>query len=308
MKFSITYPMIAHPYNPVFLEKRNVVRFAQAAEKAGVDAIGFTDHPAPSDKWLRGGGHDALDPFVALAFCAAVTERIRLMPNIVVLPYRNPFVLAKAIATLDVLSEGRFILATAAGYLRAEYQALGVDFEERNELFDESIEAMKGIWSQERFSFEGRHFIGKELTANPRPLQKPHPPIWIGGNSKRARRRVARYAQGWMPFHAPALMARTTKTPVLETREDLRGFLGELWKMCEAEKRDPKSIDIHFHNNDGGQPGDRNFDAGRHLEGLRELAELGVTWTGTGAPGDGIEHALDAMARYGEDVIAKARR
>jgi hypothetical protein len=103
-------------------------------------------------------------------------------------------------------------------------------------------------------------------------------------------------------------MARTTKTPVLETREDLRGFLGELWKMCEAEKRDPKSIDIHFHNNDGGQPGDRNFDAGRHLEGLRELAELGVTWTGTGAPGDGIEHALDAMARYGEDVIAKARR
>jgi probable F420-dependent oxidoreductase len=308
MKFSITYPMIAHPYNPAFLEKRNLVRFAQAAEQAGFDAIGFTDHPAPSDKWLRAGGHDALDPFVALSFCAAVTERIRLMPNIVVLPYRNPFVLAKAIASLDALSGGRFILATAAGYLRAEYQALGVDFEERNELFDESIEAMKGIWSQDRFSFTGRHFAGKELTANPKPRQQPHPPIWIGGNSKRARRRVARYAQGWMPFHAPALMARTTKTPVLETHADLRGFLDELWTMCEAEKRDPKSIDIHFHNISGGQPGDAKFESGKHLEGLRELAGLGVTWSGAGAPGDSIDHALESVAAYGENVISKLER
>jgi alkanesulfonate monooxygenase SsuD/methylene tetrahydromethanopterin reductase-like flavin-dependent oxidoreductase (luciferase family) len=86
---------------------------------------------------LDGGGHDALDPFAALAFCAGVTERIRLMPNIIVLPYRNPFVLAKAIATVDMLSEGRFILGTAAGDLRSEYRALGVEFEERNDLFDE---------------------------------------------------------------------------------------------------------------------------------------------------------------------------
>ena len=142
MKFSITYPLVTHPYDPELLEKASVIRFAQAAEAAGFDAIGFTDHPAPSQKWLDGGGHDALDPFVALAFCAAVTERIQLMPHIAVLPYRNPFVLAKAITTVDVLSGGRFILGTAAGYLRSEYSALGVEFEERNDLFDEALDEL----------------------------------------------------------------------------------------------------------------------------------------------------------------------
>ncbi len=308
MKFSVTYPLIAHPCDPEFLEKRNVIRFAQAAEAAGFDAIGFTDHPAPTEKWLRHGGHDALDPFVALAFCAAVTERIRLMPNIVVLPYRNPFLLAKSIASLDVLSEGRFILATAAGYLRAEYEALGVDFEERNELFDEAIQALKGIWSTDSFDFDGRHFRGRGLTANPKPRQEPHPPIWIGGNSRRARRRVARYAQGWTPFHAPAAMARTTKTPVLETHEHLRGFLDELWKMCEEERRDRSEIDVHFHNDSGGSPADPKFEVGAHLAGIRELAGMGVTWIGVGTPGDGIDHAIETLARYGEEVIAVSRR
>ncbi len=307
MKFSVTYPLIAHPYDPEFLEKRNIIRFAQAAEAAGFDAIGFTEHPAPSEKWLRNGGHDALDPFVALALCAAVTERIRLMPNIVVLPYRNPFLLAKAIASLDVLSDGRFILATAAGYLRAEYQALGVDFEERNELFDESIAAMQGIWSTDDFSFDGRHFRGRGLTANPKPVQRPHPPIWIGGNSQRARRRVARYAQGWTPFHAPAAMARTTKTPVLETHEQLRGFLAELWQMCKEEGRDPSQLDVHFHNDSGGSPADAKFEVAAHLAGIRELSEMGVTWIGVGMPGDSIGHAIETLARYGEEVIARSR-
>ena len=105
MKFSFTYPLIAHPHDPALVTKAAVVRIAQAAEAAGFDGVGFTDHPAPSSRWLAAGGHDALDPFVALAFCAAVTERLRLIPNILVLPYRNPFVVAKAVATLDAAVE-----------------------------------------------------------------------------------------------------------------------------------------------------------------------------------------------------------
>jgi len=307
MKFTITYPLVAHPYHPEFLEKANMVRFARAAEAAGFDALGFTDHPAPSHKWLQSGGHDALDPFAALAFCAAVTERIRLMPHIVVLPYRNPFVLAKAIATVDVLSGGRFILGTAAGYLRSEYAALGVDFDERNALFDEALEVLRGIWSTEDFRYRERHFVAQGQTAAPRPVQRPHPPIWIGGNSRLARRRVARCAQGWMPFPAPAVLSRTTRTPPLESHEDLARYLDELWGFVEEAGRDRSGIDVHFHDDRGGTPGREDFDPDRWREALDALAALGVTWCGTGVPGDGIGRALEAVAQFGETVIRPLR-
>jgi probable F420-dependent oxidoreductase len=307
MKFSITYPLVAHPCHPDFLEKANVIRIARAAEAAGFDALGFTDHPAPSQKWLEGGGHDALDPFAALAFCAAVTDRIRLMPHIVVLPYRNPFVLAKAIATVDVLSGGRFILGTAAGYLRSEYGALGVDFAERNELFDEAIEVLQNIWSNDDVRYQGRHFSAQGQTANPKPVQKPHPPIWIGGNSRLARRRVAKYGQGWMPFRAPAALSRTTKTPVLETPEHLARYLDELWTLLDEAGRDRGEIDIHYHNDRGGTPGRGDFDPDACQEGLHALAKLGVTWCGTEVPGDSVERAVDALQQFGETVIAPLR-
>jgi probable F420-dependent oxidoreductase len=307
MEFSVTYPLSVHPSNPEFLEKGNILRFAQAMESAGFDALGFTDHPAPSQKWLAGGGHDALDPFAALAFCAAVTERIRLMTHIAVLPYRNPFVLAKAIATVDVLSEGRFIFGTAAGYLRSEYAALGVDFAERNELFDEALEVLQGIWTTDDFAYRGRHFEAQGQTANPKPVQQPQPPIWIGGNSRAARRRVAKSGQGWIPFPAPAWLARTTKTPALETRDDLARYLDGLWSLVEEAGRDRDELDIHFHNERGGAPGNADFDADAYLEGLPSLAKLGVTWCGVTVPGDGIEHAIEAVAQFGETVIAPLR-
>ena len=174
MKFWVTYPLVAHPHNPEFLTKSAVTRFCVAAEAAGFSGVGFTDHPAPTERWLKAGGHDALDPFTALAFCAAVTDRLRLIPNILVLPYRNPFLVAKASATLDALSGGRFTLAVATGYIRGEYKALGVDFEQRNALFDEAIEVILGVWSQDDFAHEGLTFSAKGQTANPKP--DPHPP------------------------------------------------------------------------------------------------------------------------------------
>lgn len=307
MKFSITYPLVSHPYDPELLEKRNLIRFAQTAERAGFDALGFTDHPAPSQKWLDGGGHDALDPFAALAFCAAVTERIQLMPHIVVLPYRNPFVLAKAISTVDVLSEGRFILGTAAGYLRSEYSALGVDFDERNALFDEALEVLDAVWTGDSVAYEGRHFTARGVTANPKPVRKPRPPIWIGGNSKLARRRAATKGDGWMPFHAPAILARTAKTPVLETTEQLAGFLEEFWALVDEAGRDRAALDVHYQNDAGGLPGRPDFDPDRYLEGLEPLAKLGVTWCGVHIPGDGLESALEAVEEFGERVITPLR-
>lgn len=299
MKHWFTYPLVTHPYNPDFMSREAVTRVARAAEAAGFDAMGFTDHPAPSDKWLKAGGHDALDPFVALATVAATTERLRLIPNIVVLPYRNPFIVAKAAATLDLMSEGRFVLCVATGYLRSEYRALGVDFDDRNELFDDALAVLRGVWAEDDFAFEGRGFTATGVTANPKPA---HIPIWIGGNSGRARRRVATYGDGWNPFPAGAQLARTARTVPLEGLDDLAPMLHHLWAEMDAAGRDPKEIDVAFTT---GLPGasDPGFEPGRHLQALAEMAALGITWTSTGVPGESVEQAIETIDRYGREVI-----
>lgn len=300
MKHWVTYPLVSHPYDPEFVSHDALVRFARAAEAAGFDGIGFTDHPAPSHKWLQAGGHDALDPFAALAFVAAVTERIRLIPNIVVLPYRNPFLVAKAAATIDALSGGRFVLAAAAGYLRSEYRALGVDFDARNDLFDDALAVLRGVWTSDEFAYEGHGFAASSVTANPKPTNVP---IWIGGNSQLSRRRVATAGDGWNPFAAPAALARTAKTPVLETVDDLARMLDDLWRRVDDAGRDRADIDVAFGTSAGGAPGSDSFDAEAHRAGLDELAALGVTWNGIGVPGDSLDHAIEALEQYGAEVI-----
>ena len=300
MQHWLTYPLIAHPYRPELVTKDGITRFAQAAEAAGFDGIGFTDHPAPSHKWLTAGGHDALDPFVALSMVAAATERMRLIPNIVVLPYRNPFLVAKAAATLDALSGGRFVLSVATGYLRSEYRALGVDFERRNELFDEALEVLRGVWSEDEFAYEGTGYTASGVSANPKPA---HVPIWIGGNSPLTRRRVAVHGDGWNPFPAAAQLARTARTIPLEGLDDLAPMLDHLWQHVDEAGRDPATIDVAFTTGQPG-PGDDAFDAGAHLEALERMAKLGVTWNSTSVPGDSLAHAIECVERYGAEVIA----
>lgn len=118
MRFIMTHPMHNHPYNPELVTGASIAKVAAGTEAAGFFGFGFTDHPAPTQRWLESGGHDALDPFVAMGYAAAVTTRLRLIPNLVVLPYRSPFVVAKSGATLDLLSQGRFTLAVGVGYLK----------------------------------------------------------------------------------------------------------------------------------------------------------------------------------------------
>ncbi|MHA3021192.1 LLM class F420-dependent oxidoreductase [Mycobacterium sp. BMJ-28] len=303
MKFAFTHPMHSHPYNPELAAGAGVAAVAAAAESAGFGGIGFTDHPAPTEKWLRAGGHDALDPFVAMGFAAAHTSTLRLIPNVVVLPYRNPFVVAKAGATLDLLSGGRFTLAVGVGYLKREFTALGVDFDERAELVEEALQVIRAIWAGDDISFEGKHFTASGITAHPRPAVAP--PIWIGGNTAAARRRVAAYGDGWCPFPAPAVLAQTARTAALDSLEDLKIGIEDLRRRLEDAGRDPAAVDITFSNNQGGVPGDDAFDAAAYLDGVAALADLGVTWIQVQVPGDSLAHALEAIARFGEQVIAK---
>ena len=306
MKFTFTHPMHSHPYNPELVTGSGIAGVAAAAEAAGFHGFGFTDHPAPTQRWLEAGGHDALDPFVAMGFAAARTTTLRLIPNIVVLPYRNPFVVAKSGATLDLISDGRFILGVGVGYLKREFAALGVDFDERGKLFDEALEVIRGIWTNDDFSYEGRHFTAKGLTAHPRPVSRPHPPIWIGGNTAAARRRVTMHGDGWCPFPAPAVLAQTARTA--EMSSDILGEgIDDLRRRLETEGRDPSTIDISFTNAEGGSPGDDAFNADAYLSGVEKLAALGVTWLQVGLPGDSLTHVLETIERFGKTVIAQLR-
>ena len=305
MKFAITHPMHSHPYNPELVTGAGIARVAAAAEAAGFDGFGFTDHPAPSQRWLESGGHDALDPFVAMGFAAAHTTALRLIPNIVVLPYRNPFIVAKAGATLDLVSGGRFTLAVGVGYLKREFAALGVDFDDRAALFEESLQVIRDIWTTDDVTIDGKHFTAKGITAHPRPVSVPHPPIWIGGNTAAARTRVAAHGQGWCPFRAPAMLAQTARTAALESLADLAAGIGDLRRRLEEAGRDPSTVDVTFTNHAGGTPGADDFDGDAFVEGVAQLTELGVTWVQVAVPGDSLAHALEAIDQFGADVIAR---
>jgi probable F420-dependent oxidoreductase len=303
MRFTITHPMHTHPYNPELASGAGIAAVAAAAEKAGFHGFGFTDHPAPSQRWLDAGGHDALDPFVALGFAAAHTATLRLIPNIVVLPYRNPFVVAKSGATLDLLSDGRFTLAVGVGYLKREFAALGVTYDERADLFEEALEVIRAIWTGDDISYEGKHFSARGITAHPLPASRPHPPIWIGGNTAAARQRVAQYGNGWCPFAAPAGLARTAGTAVIDSIEALAAGIDDMRRRCEAAGKDWSAVDVTFGNLDGGSPASDDFDADAYLNGMEKLAALGVTWLQVGLAGDSLAHTLESIDRFRSLVI-----
>jgi probable F420-dependent oxidoreductase len=300
MRYSLTYPLLHHPAPPELFTGDAVARAARAAEEAGFDALAFTEHPMPSDRWLEAGGHDALDPFVALTWAAAATTRLRLLTNITVIPYRNPFLLAKTVATLDVLSAGRVILGAAAGYLKSEFRALGVDFDERNELFDEAVEVLAASWAGEPVTYDGRHFSAAGNRLVPRPVQQP-PPLWIGGNSAAARRRAAASAQGWMPFANPPSVTRTVRTPSIWSADDLAPLLDELRGLTADAGRAP--LDVHFGVVGGGTPGAADFDPGHHRDHVAALEGIGVTWVGAGTRGDDLDSVLAGIEAYAAGVI-----
>lgn len=302
MKFTVGLPFTTSPPNPEFLTMEAVSRLAQAAERAGFHSIFATEHPAPEEAWRLSGGHDALDPFIALTVVAAATQKLRLLTSLTVVPVRNPLLLAKTVATLDALSGGRLTLGVGTGYLESEYAALGVDFAERNDLFREAMEVLPLAFAGEPFDYEGRHFRAKNIRSLPTPVQTPGPPIWIGGNSKLARRRVIEWGSGWMPMFNPRALGARRRSAHLENLEDLAGMLQHLRELAEkAERSDP--IDVLFSPLRGGFPGTERWRPQRYSEALDELAEMGVTGCAVRIPSDNLAHALDAIGTFGEDII-----
>jgi probable F420-dependent oxidoreductase len=273
-----------------FLTAEAIAEVAGAAEDAGFAACFVTDHPAGDAKWLDTGGHHALDPLVALSFAAAATSRLRLLTHVYILAYRNPFLTAKGVLSLDVLSGGRLILGAASGYLRPEFGALGVDFDERNELADEAIDVIRLAWSGEDVAYQGRHFGARGVRMRPLPAARPHPPIWMGGNSHVAIRRAVERCQGWAPFPSAGI-ARAAKTAELRGLDDLRPRIAYARSYAaELGRTEPLDICWTLRGVDG-------------RSGIRQLEDEGITWATVGFPANDRPSYVDALRSFAEHVF-----
>lgn len=304
MKFSYGIPSHVVGSPEEFLAPGAIGELASAAERAGFDAVYTTEHPFPGDRWLSQGGHHALDPMVALSFAAAATSHIRLHTNLFVLAYRNPFLAAKSIATLDVLSGGRTIVGIGVGYLEEEFEALGTSFGDRGDRTDEAIAAMRSAWTGESVTLEGTGFSATGNTMLPRPRQLPGPPIWIGGNSRRAIRRAVELGNGWCPFPASAQAAARTGTAALESVADLEAALGFAAEHAEAVGR-VNPLTVVFIPDGLSMLDLAPVDYGRVTESVLELAEIGVDWVTVALPGGTRVAQRQAIDRFAE-VIASA--
>jgi probable F420-dependent oxidoreductase len=260
-------------------------------------------YPYTLDRRHPGGG-DALETFSILGVVAGATERLRLVTSVLVLPYRNPVLTAKIVASLDVLSGGRVTLGVGVGWLKEEFEALGSpDFDKRGAVTDEWIAIFKQLWTQSPASFTGEYYRYANIRAEPFPLQKPHPPIWVGGHSRAALRRTARHGDGWHPVGA---IAASPLPP-----EEMRALLETLKRMTEAEGRDFSALTISYKaplydtgipDRDGAR---RSFSgSAQDIAGdIRSFAATGVHELIFDFRGESIADSIERLQRFAAEVM-----
>ncbi len=195
----ILYPMIMAPWE-ADATPEDILRVARRADDLGYDLLSVPEHIVIPQEMSEVMGPRYPEALTAAAFLAGATKQINVLTYVLVLPYRNPVFLAKSIATLDSLSGGRVILGTAAGHMQREFEILNVPYRERGRITNEYLAAMIELWTSDHPSFSGRYVKFENVVFEPKPARKPHPPIWIGGNSEAAMKRVAAYGDGWIPF------------------------------------------------------------------------------------------------------------
>ena len=198
MKYGVCIPHYGRP-----IDTQGLTDMAIKAEEMGFDSVWVTDHvivphhiPGRTEIVYR---HDMLEPLTFLTHLGAVTRKVSIGTSVIILPYRNPVILAKMIATADVLSQGRVIFGAAVGWMQGEFEALNAPFDNRGSLSDEYLGLLKELWTNPTPTFQGEHFNISEVTASPMPAQKPHPPVWIGGRTRRGIRRAVKFGDYWHP-------------------------------------------------------------------------------------------------------------
>jgi probable F420-dependent oxidoreductase len=254
MNVGISVPLPAYLVDVAFM--------AQSAEALGFDSFWCAEHPfipvrttsrfpGTEDGVIPESYNHFVDPFVALARASGATTRIKLGTGIVLVPERNPLLLAKEVSTLDLFSGGRFLFGIGAGWLREETEIMGGDFDHRWTQTRESVLAMKELWTKTEAEFHGKYYDFPPVRSYPKPAQKPHPPVILGGFARTVLERVASWGDGWLPNRV--------------TPEQLRESRATLDRLAREAGRDPAAITISVH----GQPAERDL--------IRRFHDAGAT-------------------------------
>jgi probable F420-dependent oxidoreductase len=290
-----------------------ILKLAREGERLGLHSAMVADHivfpvtseseyPYTLDRKHPGGG-DALETLAILGVVAGATERLRLVTSVLVLPYRNPVLTAKMAATLDVLSAGRITLGVGVGWLKEEFEALhSPDFDRRGAVTDEWLAIFKQLWTTSPASFKGQFYSYADIRAEPFPVQKPHPPIWVGGHSRAALRRTARHGDGWHPVGA---IAASPLPP-----DEMRSLLATLKDMTEKEGRDFAKLTISYKAPlyDAAIPdrdGNRRSFSGQPeqiADDIRAFAKIGVHELIFDFRAESIADSIERLQRFAAEV------
>jgi probable F420-dependent oxidoreductase len=298
----------------------NIARVAVEGEAMAYDYLTLSDHIViPKDIQARypysdtgefpaGGRGNWYEQLASAAYIAGKTSRLRLVTSVMVAPYRPAVLAAKMLATIDLLSNGRLIVGCGAGWLKEEFEALGAPpFAERGAVTDEYLAAFRELWTQEKPRFEGRYVRFADIVFAPKPAQKPHPPLWVGGESAPALRRVARLGDGWYPIG-------TNPRHPLDTLSHFRAGIDRMREVVAEAGREPSSIAVAYRVTRHGsaaeprnEQGERRLFSGTSADivaDLRTFRELGVAAIDFAFGGPTIDVTIANMKRFRDEVVA----
>lgn len=296
------YPPTLQPWEETATTE-DIVRIVQKAEELGFDYLSVSDHIFMDTAMAKLMGGRWCEGVTAITFIAGATKRIQVYNSVLVLPYRDPVILAKQMSTLDFLSGGRAILGIGIGHLEKEFEVLKVSRPERGLITDEYLEAIKVLWTEDRPEFAGKYVQFEDIVFEPRPVAKPHPPIWVGGNTKPAMRRAAKYGDGWVPWQI--------------TPNELPSAL-EYLKNQPAFADNPRQLDVvmpafFIQREEGTQ---RELGETRMPESAQEWVEAVGANLKAGATATNValghtrtvEHFLEKLEWFAEEVMAPTPR
>jgi probable F420-dependent oxidoreductase len=264
-------------------------QLAREAEELGFDSIWTVEHvvvpqphvpyPSSKDGQMPGGDNVPIpDPLIPLAYAAAITSKIKLATGIVILPQRHPLYLAKQLATIDILSHGRMLLGIGSGWMKEEFEAVGVDFHARGALTDESIQAMRALWTENPTTYHGKHFHFHDVKSLPKPVQAGGIPIHVGGHSPAAARRAGRFGDGFFP---------TIVNP-----EKLKEAFGMMRDAAKEAGRNPDAIEL-------------TSMAPPKVDAVKAVQDVGVTRVVFGPPSSDPAKLRAGLQRLANDILAK---
>ena len=298
---------------------KSLATLAHKGEELGFAIISVSDHIIiPKDvasiypynesgAFTGGAGGECMEQLALLSFLVGVTSSAKLLTSVMVLPHRPPVLTAKMLATIDVLSNGRLIVGCGVGWMREEFEAIGAPaYDERGSVGDEYIRAFKELWTSDHPTFEGKYCRFANVTFAPKPLQKPHPPIWVGGESPVALRRAGRLANAWYPI------GRNPRFPV-GTPEQFADYAAKIKRHAQEAGRDPSALDFAYSANwatdqqamtlPDGQRRSLTGTPQQIADDIKRYEDLGVRHMMLNLQGETQAQTLERMQRFADRIM-----